>query len=58
MKAIGSPVDFVGLNVYHPAYVRAADSPADSSWFPTRSFPHMMSDWLNVGPEALYWCPS
>ena len=28
MKAIGSPVDFVGLNVYTPSYVRADDSPA------------------------------
>ncbi len=25
MKAIGSPLDFVGLNIYTPTYVRAAD---------------------------------
>ena len=28
MKAIGSPLDFVGLNVYTPYYVRADDSRA------------------------------
>ena len=34
MKAISSPLDFLGLNVYTPEYVRADDSPADSPWFP------------------------
>ena len=27
MKFIGSPLDFVGLNIYTPTYVRAADGP-------------------------------
>jgi beta-glucosidase len=58
MKAIGSPVDFVGLNVYTPAYVRADDSPAGFSMIePPASSPHMMSPWLKVGPEAIYWSP-
>jgi len=58
MKAIGSPVDFVGLNVYQPAYIRAADSPAGFAFVPPpASFPHMMSPWLQVGPEAIYWSP-
>ena len=26
MRAIGSPLDFVGLNLYTPSYVRAADN--------------------------------
>jgi beta-glucosidase len=58
MKTIGSPVDFVGLNVYTPAYVRAADNAAGFAMVPTpSSYPHMMSPWLYVGPEAIYWSP-
>jgi beta-glucosidase len=58
MKAIGSPVDFVGLNVYNPAYIRAEDNALGFARVsPPSSFPHMMSPWLHVGPEALYWSP-
>jgi beta-glucosidase len=58
MKAIGSPVDFVGLNIYTPSYIRADDSAAGFAFVPTpASYPHMMSNWLHVGPEALYWGP-
>jgi beta-glucosidase len=58
MKAIGSPLDFVGLNLYTPSYVRADDSPAGFAVVrPPASYPHMMSPWLHVGPEALYWSP-
>ncbi len=58
MKAIGSPVDFVGLNVYTPSYVRADDSASGFAFVPPpASYPHMMSNWLHVGPEALYWEP-
>jgi beta-glucosidase len=58
MKAIGSPLDFVGLNLYTPLYVRADESPAGFAVVrPPASYPHMMSPWLHVGPEALYWSP-
>jgi beta-glucosidase len=58
MKAIGSPVDFVGLNVYTPSYVRADSSPAGFAMVHApASYPHMMSKWLHVGPEAIYWSP-
>ena len=55
MKIIGSPVDFVGLNVYQPEYARADASPA--GYVVERrpaSFPHMPSPWLFVGPEVIY----
>lgn len=59
LKIIGSPVDFLGLNIYMPQHYVAA--PADASGFalvPTpASFPRMESDWLRVGPEAMYWAP-
>ncbi len=55
-KAIGSPLDFVGLNIYTPTYVRASRS----AWGfeveqPPASYPHMASPWLTIGPECIYW---
>jgi beta-glucosidase len=56
MAAIGSPVDFVGLNVYQPQYARADDSPRGYATLPhLPSSPRMASPWLYVGPEVLYW---
>jgi beta-glucosidase len=56
MKVIGGPLDFVGLNVYTPEYVRADASPAGFATVkrPT-SYPRMASSWLYIGPEVLYW---
>ena len=56
IKAIGSPLDFVGLNVYTPTYVRADRSARGYAVEqPQASFPHMASHWLSIGPECLYW---
>jgi beta-glucosidase len=58
LKIISSPLDFVGINIYTPAYVRASDSKSGFAVVPhPKSFPHMASPWLFVGPEALYWGP-
>jgi beta-glucosidase len=58
LQAIGSPLDFVGLNIYTPLYVRAASGPSGFAVVPhPKSFPHMASPWLFAGPEALYWGP-
>ncbi len=58
LKAIGSPIDFVGINCYTPEYVRASSAPAGYAMVPApESFPHMLSPWLRTGPEALYWAP-
>ena len=59
MKTIAEPLDFIGLNVYTPTWVRA-DSSAESGYriVPTpTSYPHMDSPWLTIGPEALFWAP-
>jgi beta-glucosidase len=56
LKIIGSPLDFVGLNVYQPEYARADAGP--SGYAVARrpsSFPHMASPWLFIGPEVIYW---
>ncbi|MGA7316706.1 MAG: GH1 family beta-glucosidase [Silvibacterium sp.] len=56
MKVIGSPLDFVGLNVYQPEYVRAdGSSTGYSVEARPSSYPHMASPWLFIGPEAIYW---
>jgi beta-glucosidase len=56
MKAIGSPLDFIGLNVYTPEYVRASSSPQGFSVERRQtSYPHMASPWLYIGPEVIYW---
>ncbi|MDE1177749.1 MAG: GH1 family beta-glucosidase [Edaphobacter sp.] len=58
MKAIGTPVDFVGLNIYTATWVRADSTPKGYAIIPApKSYPHMMSPWLTVGPQALYWTP-
>jgi beta-glucosidase len=56
MEAIGSPLDFVALNIYAPEWVRADDGPSGYAHIPhVGSSPHMASPWLIVGPEVAYW---
>jgi beta-glucosidase len=58
MKAIGGPLDFVGLNVYAPTHVRADDSPLGYAEVPRpASYPSMYSDWLYLDPAIAYWAP-
>lgn len=58
MAIIKSPMDFVGINIYQPTYVRADDSEQGYALvIPPASFPHMYSPWIYVGPEVLYWAP-
>ena len=58
MRAIGSPLDFVGINCYAPEFVRADSSERGYSVVRRpASYPHMASPWLFVGPEGLYWGP-
>ncbi len=58
MKAIGSPLDFQGINIYQPSFVRASSNQDGFEMVQNpSSYPHMYSPWLFVGPEALYWTP-
>jgi len=58
LAIISSPLDFVGINVYTPQFARADESADGFAIVPhPPSFPHMISPWLFVGPEALYWGP-
>ena len=59
LKIISTPLDFVGLNIYTGNFV-AADSTKPEGFVAVpnpKSYPHMLSPWLNVCPEALYWGP-
>uniref|UniRef100_UPI0035CBF041 GH1 family beta-glucosidase n=1 Tax=uncultured Sphingomonas sp. TaxID=158754 RepID=UPI0035CBF041 len=57
MKVIGSPLDFVSLNVYAANYVRAdPTAPSGYEILPhLADSPRMASPWLYVTPEVLYW---
>jgi beta-glucosidase len=59
LKVIASPLDFVGINVYKPAfYALASDQAPGWREIPfARSHPKMFNSWLSLGPEALYWAP-
>jgi beta-glucosidase len=58
LRTIASPLDFLGINVYAPTYVRAdAGERGYVTITPPSSFPKMASPWLTVGPESLYWAP-
>jgi len=58
LRAIASPLDFVGINVYRPTYVRAIDAAPGYEVLPfSKSHPRMASAWQYIGPEALYWAP-
>jgi beta-glucosidase len=58
LKTIASPVDFVGINVYTPLFVRAANTPPGYEVLPpAKSHPRMASSWQVFGPETLYWAP-
>ena len=65
MKIIGAPLDFQGLNVYQPTWIRAV-TPEDNAQEHEQgyaavpdpaSYPHMFSPWLKFGPEGIYWLP-
>jgi beta-glucosidase len=58
LKTIGAKLDFVGANVYSPTYIAAHDNALGFIKAPSpASYPHMLSTWLSIGPEALYWAP-
>jgi beta-glucosidase len=59
LKIIGSPNDFIGLNIYAPQfYIVASDRKPGWAVLPfPASFPHMNSEWLRIAPEVIYWAP-
>jgi len=59
MAVIASPLDFVGVNLYAPSYIRH-DLSAPRGWSTVpcdATYPRMAMPWLNIGPSILYWVP-
>jgi beta-glucosidase len=58
LKVIASSLDFLGINVYTPKYVRAIGPSPGYEILPfSKSHPRMASSWQFIGPESLYWAP-
>jgi len=59
LKAIASPLDFVGINVYRPSfYAEPSDEPPGYREIPINaSHPKMRSSWHVFDPEVMYWAP-
>jgi beta-glucosidase len=59
LKTIASPLDFVGINVYRPAfYVEPSDEPPGYREIPINaSHPKMRSSWHVFDPVVMYWAP-
>lgn len=59
MEIIGTPLDFVGLNIYMTNHVvRAADTALGYELLPhAPSHPHA-ARWHRISPEAMYWGPT
>lgn len=56
-ELITRPTDFLGLNIYAGFFVRAGrDGKPERVLFP-KSYPMTDSDWYQITPQAMYWCP-
>lgn len=58
MKIIGTPMDFLGMNMYTPTLVRHADNANGYEIVPfSESHPTYHMPWLKYGPQITYWAP-
>lgn len=57
LALIGAPMDFLGLNIYSGAFVRAGRRGRPEVVAHSPSYPRTDSDWLCLAPRALYWGP-
>ena len=53
---ISQPTDFLGLNIYTGAFVRAAKGKKRYEQLPLPAdYPRTSCPWLNIMPQAIYW---
>jgi beta-glucosidase len=59
LKVIGSPLDFVGINVYLPKYnvLATGDAPGWRTVPLAKAHPKMGMSGAPMTPEAMYWAP-
>ncbi len=56
MEIIGSPTDFVGINIYFGYFTEPADNENGFNVLPfPKGYPHLDLKWLKPVPQALYW---
>ncbi|WPJ95573.1 GH1 family beta-glucosidase [Coraliomargarita algicola] len=58
MDIIGTPMDFIGFNVYGSAgyFVHDATRPLNTrNLEAAKAHPHMFAEWIKVDPESIYW---
>ena len=58
LKTISTPLDFIGLNIYDPTWIRATSrEPGYEVVDMPKSYPRMAAGWLGFGPDGMYWSP-
>ena len=58
LKIISAPLDFIGLNIYEPTWIRASADPSGYEIVDMpKSYPRMAAGWLEFGPDGMYWSP-
>jgi len=58
LQVISTPLDFTGLNIYEPTWVRASSTaPGYEVVDMPKSYPRMAAGWLEFGPDGMYWSP-
>ncbi|MFB2983296.1 GH1 family beta-glucosidase [Microseira sp. BLCC-F43] len=56
LEIIHQPLDYLGLNIYKGAYVRAIDNEQGYEILDLpKGYPKMHMPWLNIVPESIYW---
>ena len=56
LALISQPTDFLGLNIYTGAFVRAAKGKARYEEIPLPAdYPRTSCPWLNIMPQSIYW---
>ena len=57
-KLISLPTDFLGMNIYTGAFIRAAKGKPKYEVLPfPASYPQADASWLKILPQSLYWGP-
>jgi len=56
MRIIGSPLDFVGINIYQADfYVREIEQAPGYATIPYPKSHPLMASWHHISPESMYW---
>lgn len=53
---ISQPTDFLGLNIYHGRFVRAAADGKPEILEMPPSYPRADAAWITHSPQCMYWC--